>query len=72
MGLSIFFYFAQTEPWMHVGCFIVGCWAGHKYPQIELAMVQDINEIRAKKGMSPLVGSNAWIKYDTTSAQTAE
>jgi len=37
---------------------------GQKLPQWERALVEDINEIRKEKGMPPMVGTSAWIKYE--------
>ena len=51
------------EPWFHVGYFFLGAYLGQKWVQKELELVMDINEIRADKGMPPMVGTNAWIKY---------
>jgi hypothetical protein len=41
-------------------------YAGNKYVQIERRLVDDINEIRADKGMPPMVGTNAWIRYSSS------
>lgn len=40
-------------------------YAGNKYVQIEREMVNDINVIRKDKGLPPMVGTNAWIRYTT-------
>eukprot|EP00552_Chaetoceros_brevis_P000082 CAMPEP_0197736810 /NCGR_PEP_ID=MMETSP1435-20131217/4248_1 /TAXON_ID=426625 /ORGANISM="Chaetoceros brevis, Strain CCMP164" /LENGTH=86 /DNA_ID=CAMNT_0043325067 /DNA_START=107 /DNA_END=367 /DNA_ORIENTATION=+ len=53
----------SRSPWFHVGYFFVGCWAGNKYVAVERKMVEDINQIREDKGMPPMVGTNAWIRY---------
>mmetsp|Transcript_10678 Transcript_10678/g.14975 ORF Transcript_10678/g.14975 Transcript_10678/m.14975 type:complete len:86 (-) Transcript_10678:218-475(-) len=53
----------SRQPWMHVAYFCVGCWAGNKYVAVEKSLVKDINEIRADKGMAPMVGTGAYIKY---------
>ena len=42
-----------------------GMYAGNKYVQIEKNLVDDINQIRQDKGMPPMVGTNAWIRYTT-------
>lgn len=52
-------------PWLHAGYFVFGAWAGNKYVAIERRMVVDINQIRADKGMPPMVGTHAWIRYST-------
>jgi len=43
---------------------MIGMYVGQKLPQWELKLVEDINELRASKGMPPMVGTNAWIKYE--------
>ena len=53
----------KTEPWIHMGCAMFGMYLGHKLPQWELQLVEDINEIRESKGMPPMVGTHLWIKY---------
>jgi hypothetical protein len=50
---------------LHAGYFVFGAWAGNKYVAIERRMVVDINQIRADKGMPPMVGTHAWIRYST-------
>ena len=60
------------EPWLHVGMIIAGCWAGNYYPKLELKLVQDINQMRASQGMAPMVGSSAWIRYQTPEDENAE
>ena len=41
------------EPWGHVGCFVIGAYAGQQYQTTEYELVQEINGIRAAKGMVP-------------------
>ena len=67
---TLLFYF--IEPWMHVGMFFAGCWAGNYYPKLERELVEDINAIRASKGMPPMVGSAAWIRYRPPEDEDAE
>ena len=56
---------------MHVGLFFVGAWAGNTYVQVEQQLVQDINEIRADRGMPPLAGTSSWfLRYSTSVAAT--
>lgn len=50
---------------MHVGGFFFGAYVGNKYVQIEKSLVEDINQIRADRGMPPMVGTNAWIRYSS-------
>jgi hypothetical protein len=52
-----------TEPWFHVGYFFLGAYIGQKWVNLEKELVIDINEIRADKGLPPMVGTNAWVKY---------
>lgn len=60
---NLLFLKLQTGPWFHVGYFVFGAWAGNKYVAVERKLVDDINQIRADKGMPPMVGTNAWIRY---------
>ena len=53
----------MTEPWLHIGYFFLGAYIGQKWVNLESDLVIDINEIRADKGLPPMVGSDAWIKY---------
>ena len=53
----------NKEPWMYVALFTAGCVAGNAYPKVEKAVVEDINQMRAARGLPPMVGSNAWIRY---------
>ena len=51
----------HSEPWGHVGLFIVGAYAGNFYERTERELVEDLNQIRADRNMPPLVGSGAWF-----------
>ena len=53
----------HTEPWLHVTYFMVGYVIGDYYPKAERRLVDDINVMRAEKGLLPLVGTAAWIRY---------
>jgi hypothetical protein len=48
---------------MHVMMFTAGAYIGAKYPKWERALVDDINEIRSAKGLSPMVGTSKWVRY---------
>jgi hypothetical protein len=48
---------------MHVLCTIGGAWGANKWVQLENAMVEDINEIRAYKGLPPMVGSHYYFPF---------
>jgi hypothetical protein len=63
MNLTPTFSLLIIAPYLHVGYFFVGCWAGNAYVKLEKSMVEDINQIRQDKGMPPIVGTNAWIRY---------
>jgi len=56
--------FSPTEPWLHVGYFILGCYGGNYYVNLEQQMVEDINDIRSDRGLPPLLGTRKWIRYD--------
>jgi len=43
--------------------FLTGCAIGKAYPKWEKKLVEDINAIRAAKGMPPMVGTTAWVRY---------
>mmetsp|Transcript_11853 Transcript_11853/g.16374 ORF Transcript_11853/g.16374 Transcript_11853/m.16374 type:complete len:89 (+) Transcript_11853:120-386(+) len=53
----------SRKPWLHVGYFFLGGYAAHKWLALEEKILDDINEIRADKGMPPMVGSGYWLKY---------
>jgi len=53
----------SRSPWLHVSYFFIGGAIGNQYVQVEENLVKEINEIRADRGMPPMVGTNAWIKF---------
>mmetsp|Transcript_11275 Transcript_11275/g.16483 ORF Transcript_11275/g.16483 Transcript_11275/m.16483 type:complete len:88 (-) Transcript_11275:202-465(-) len=53
----------SRRPYNHVICFFVGCWVGNEYVKLEHRLVAEINEMRADKGMPPMVGTHSYIKY---------
>ena len=59
------FILKKTEPWLHVTYFFLGGYIGQRWVRLEKELVMDINEIRADKGMPPMVATNAMlgIKY---------
>jgi hypothetical protein len=61
--MHLFVTLFPTEPWLHVTFFTVGAMVGNWLPKYELGLVEDINELRQKRGLPPMVGTNAWIKY---------
>jgi hypothetical protein len=49
---------------MHVGCLIGFGYIGHKWPQYEQSLADEINAERLKRGMTPMVGTGSyWLKY---------
>lgn len=42
-------------PWSHVGAVIFGIWLAHYEGRVEKWIVNDINAIRAERGMPPLL-----------------
>ncbi len=54
-----------------MGYFVFGMYVGQKYVALEKALVEDVNQIRADKGMPPMVGTNAWIRYTEPEVETA-
>jgi hypothetical protein len=53
----------MVEPWMHVITFTAGGYVGAKYPKWEKDLVDDINEIRSAKNLSPMVGTSKWLRF---------
>ncbi|KAL3827020.1 hypothetical protein ACHAXA_007527 [Cyclostephanos tholiformis] len=51
----------SRKPWLHVTYFFLGGWIGQRWVRLEKELVMDINEIRADKGLPPLVGTNAML-----------
>ena len=43
---------------MHVFCTFGGAWAANKWVQLEKDLLADVNEIRAYKGLPPMVGTH--------------
>mmetsp|Transcript_24448 Transcript_24448/g.30080 ORF Transcript_24448/g.30080 Transcript_24448/m.30080 type:complete len:90 (-) Transcript_24448:202-471(-) len=56
----------SRQPWLHVTYFFAGMWAGNVYVGVERNLVDDINQLRQDRGMPPMVGTNAWIRYSAT------
>jgi len=51
----------SRSPWIHVGLFFVGAYAGDWYEKKEKSLLNDVNELRADKGLPPLVGTDNWF-----------
>lgn len=51
-----------TEPWMHILYANIGFYVGYKYPLWERALLTDINERRASRGLPPFIPTNStWM-----------
>mmetsp|Transcript_60144 Transcript_60144/g.178333 ORF Transcript_60144/g.178333 Transcript_60144/m.178333 type:complete len:91 (-) Transcript_60144:640-912(-) len=53
----------SRAPWMHFTFFFVGMWAGQLYVNTEKKLLADVNELRADKGLPPMVGTDKYFKY---------
>jgi len=51
-------------PWGHVGLFIAGAYIGVKYEQFEKRQVEEINEMRADRGLPQLTGTEAFYEIE--------
>ena len=60
-SLSYFFTFLSSEPWLHVTYFFLGGYIGQRWVTLEKELVMDINEIRADKGMAPMIATDAML-----------
>mmetsp|Transcript_32848 Transcript_32848/g.68482 ORF Transcript_32848/g.68482 Transcript_32848/m.68482 type:complete len:86 (+) Transcript_32848:89-346(+) len=54
----------SRQPWMHVTLFGVGCYLGDYYVKYEAKLLAELNEIRAERGMPPLVPAKTWLGLD--------
>ena len=62
--VSCFFVLAiSAEPWMHVLCTLGGAWGANKWVQIERDLLADVNELRANKGLPPMVGTHYFFPF---------
>ena len=48
---------------MHVLCTLGGAWGANKWVQIERDLLADVNELRANKGLPPMVGSHYFFPF---------
>ena len=53
----------SSEPWMHVLCTLGGAWAAEKWVAAKYSMLADVNEIRAYKGLPPMVGTGSYFPF---------
>mmetsp|Transcript_4270 Transcript_4270/g.11166 ORF Transcript_4270/g.11166 Transcript_4270/m.11166 type:complete len:93 (+) Transcript_4270:161-439(+) len=51
----------SRQPWMHVLCAVGGAWGANKWVQTETELLADINEMRAHKGLPPMVGTKYYF-----------
>lgn len=58
--LTQLFFPVLKEPWNHVMFTVLGYWAGNYYVKTEKILTQSVNEIRADKGLPPMVGAGQW------------
>mmetsp|Transcript_7118 Transcript_7118/g.19923 ORF Transcript_7118/g.19923 Transcript_7118/m.19923 type:complete len:87 (+) Transcript_7118:80-340(+) len=55
-------------PWRHALFFGIGLYVGDQYPKVEAEMMDELNAIRAAKGMPPLVPSKKWLGVEPASS----
>jgi hypothetical protein len=48
---------------MHVICTIGGAWVANTWVKAEKDLLADVNEIRAQKGLPPMVGSHYFFPF---------
>ena len=44
-------------PWLHVGFFVLGAYAGNLYEKKESKLLEEVNQMRAETGLPPFIGS---------------
>lgn len=44
-------------------CTVGGAWAANKWMKLEAYMIADINDLRASKGLPPMVGSHYFFPF---------
>ena len=63
--LSVFdTYLLFVDPWMHGLCTGGGAWVAKKWIKLEMNLMEDINELRAYKGLPPMVGSHNYFPFN--------
>jgi hypothetical protein len=48
---------------MHVLCTVGGAWVANKWVKVEKDLLADVNELRANKGLPPMVGSHYFFPF---------
>ena len=51
------------EPWMHVLCTVGGAYGATKWVSAKEDLLADVNEIRAYKGLPPMVGTRTFFPF---------
>merc|ERR1711982_137962 len=59
-------------PWAHVGLFIGGAYLGVQYEEWEKRQVEDINEMRADRGMPPVLNTDAFYSLESKNLAAEE
>lgn len=59
----------SRKPWLHVAYFFIGGYVGQRWVRLEKELVVDINEIRADKGMPPIVGTDRMLGLKYTAPE---
>lgn len=49
-----------TEPWQHVFYGMLGGYIGYNYPKYEQNLLQEVNDLRAERGLPPLKRRGGW------------
>jgi len=53
----------SRQPWMHVLCTFGGAWTATKWVSAKKDLLADVNEIRAYKGLPPMVGTRNFFPF---------
>jgi hypothetical protein len=48
---------------MHVLCTLGGAWGANKWVKVERDLLEDVNQLRANKGLPPMVGSHYFFPF---------
>ena len=62
-SISAFVTLCNLDPWMHVLCGCGGAWAANKWVKVKQDMLENVNEIRAYKGLPPVVGTHHYVPF---------
>mmetsp|Transcript_40274 Transcript_40274/g.45829 ORF Transcript_40274/g.45829 Transcript_40274/m.45829 type:complete len:89 (-) Transcript_40274:260-526(-) len=53
----------SRKPWTHAFSATIGFYLGYKYDVWEIDYVKEINELRAERGMLPMMASTGWLRF---------